>query len=233
MSSIRVLTSLQAVDSDIRSHRTVQEELQRQLDDIEQLEALKEQVAGVQSIIADLEKEQREADGEAEGTREQLQGVEAKLYSGSIRIPKELVALQQDAAMIKTRLEGQDERVLGLMTRLEEQRGMLEGLKTELAQVEAERSELERKLGAELSQLASELDQLNVQRLSLTTQVSSSDLALYESLLNAKQGRAVARIERATCQGCRINLPTTVQHRVRSAQILTQCPSCSRVLYMD
>ena len=46
----------------------------------------------------------------------------------------------------------------------------------------------------------------------------------------AKAGRAVARVERGTCQGCRITLPTHLVQRVRAGGMLVQCPSCERIL---
>lgn len=233
MSSIRVLTRLQTLDTELRTRRNIQEDIQRQLEDVAYLESLREQVATQRPTVASLENEQRSAEWEVEHIKQQVQTEETKLYGGSIRIPKELVSLQQEVGMLKARQQQHEDQLLGIMTQLEEQRGQLDQLTQELSQAEAERQALETQLGQQQQQLEAEIMEMSTQRGALAAQVPRVDMALYESLLAAKQGRAIARIERATCQGCRINLPMTVQQRVRSGQTLIQCPSCSRVLYMD
>ena len=67
-------------------------------------------------------------------------------------------------------------------------------------------------------------------RSSRTTGMDSSALGLYAALRQAKQGRAVAKVERGSCQGCRIGLPTHMVQKVRAQESLVQCPSCERIL---
>jgi len=62
--------------------------------------------------------------------------------------------------------------------------------------------------------------------------VGPTNLSLYETLRREKRGRAVSRIERATCLGCRIALPMGVVQHVRAGRELVFCPSCGRVLYV-
>ena len=232
MSSIRVLTRLQDIDSEIRSRRAAQDEIHRQLEDVAALETLREEVASLKQAVAVLEKQQRSDEGDVEGIRQEVQESEAKLYGGTVHNPKELVNLQQELDGIKARQKEHEDKLLVLLTQMEEQRSALDEATTELDAAESERSELEAELGAQQKQLDQELAAYTERRSGLTGQVPSRDLALYESLLLSKAGKAIAKIERAACQGCRINLPITVQLRVRADQIISQCPSCSRILYM-
>jgi predicted nucleic acid-binding Zn-ribbon protein len=71
---------------------------------------------------------------------------------------------------------------------------------------------------------------LDAERERWTTGMDKLSLQLYENLRLKRQGRAVARVERGTCQGCRIGLPTHLVQRVRTGAMLVQCPTCERIL---
>ncbi len=74
---------------------------------------------------------------------------------------------------------------------------------------------------------------LEVKRQNQTSLVSPEHLNLYDSLRSKRQGQAVVKVERGLCQGCRISLPTKVVQLARTAQKPVQCPSCSRILYVN
>ncbi|MBI2887470.1 MAG: hypothetical protein HYY02_09700 [Chloroflexi bacterium] len=233
MSSIRELKRLQAIDSEVAAHHQRLEEIQRQLEDTAALVELREQVTAARHRLTELERQQRSAEWEVESTRDFLKQVEAKLYGGRVNNPKELVSLQEEATMVKARAQHQEDAVLEVMTQLEGQQTERVTLERELEEAEGRRSELVDRLEAERQERGASMDRLTEQRRAIASVVPPPDLRLYALLLATKQGRAVARMERATCQGCRINLPMMVQQRVRSDQELVQCPSCGRVLYAD
>ena len=233
MSSIQELGGLQSTDSKIAVRQETLQDIQQQLEDTAALVELRDQVAEARQRLGEMEHQQRDAEFEVESTREFLKTVEGKLYGGKVTSPKELVSLQEEVNMLKARQQKQEEPVLELMDQREQQQALRETLQQELSQAEQQRSELEVRLQQQRQQLEEELDQLLRQRATIAAAVPLKDLQLYEGLLSSKQGKALAHVERATCQGCRINLPMLVQQRIRSNQELVQCPSCRRILYMD
>lgn len=233
MTSIRELTRLQTLDAETATARAQLEEVERQLADTAALEELREQAAVQKQAASDVERELRSAEWEAEQTKAHVSEEEGKLYGGKVRNPKELMDLQHEITALKQRQSQQEDVALEVMTRFETETAKLEELARELASLEAERRELENRLDSERDQLLAQIQGLTDQRGRIVGQVPQKDLGLYENLLNIKQGRAVARMERSLCQGCRTNLPMAVQQRVRSNQALVQCPSCGRILYMD
>lgn len=233
MTSIRELTRLQSVDGDTATARAQLEEVERQLADTAALEELREQAAIQKQAVNELEHELRAAEWEPEQTKAHVSQEEGKLYGGQVRNPKELMDLQHEINALKARQSQQEDAALEVMTRFEAATAKLEELARELASLETERKDLEDRLSSERDQLLAQIQALTGQRGRLVGQVPQKDLGLYENLLNIKQGRAVARMERSICQGCRTNLPMAVQQRVRSNQALVQCPSCGRILYMD
>jgi predicted nucleic acid-binding Zn-ribbon protein len=59
-------------------------------------------------------------------------------------------------------------------------------------------------------------------------------VAAYDRLRRRRRGVAVVRVERGTCLGCRLTVPTVVLQRARSGTNPNpvQCPSCERMLYV-
>jgi predicted nucleic acid-binding Zn-ribbon protein len=81
------------------------------------------------------------------------------------------------------------------------------------------------------SDLEKAIADLEAGQKTLHSRIPADTLALYEALRKRRQGRAIARIERNSCGGCRISLPVDTITNVRRGAGLVQCPSCERILY--
>ncbi len=233
MTSIRELIRLQGLDSETAARRAVLEDIERQLADTAELEVRREQAPAQAAQVREAEHAQRERDYEVETLSTQIAGEEAKLYGGSVRSPKELASLDQEVTSLKTRRKQLEDRAIEALGLVEARRSEQAALAGRLSEAEEERRSLEAKLGAQQAQAQAEAALLNTQREAVAAKVPAADLDNYNRLLVMKQGKAVARMERALCQGCRINLPMTIQQRVRANQVLVQCPSCRRILFSD
>ena len=230
--SIRELRRLQGLDTDLSSRHKTLEDIQRQMADTETLEQLRAGAVDARRDLTELENSQRSAEWEVESIREQVATIEKKLYSGEVKNPKELVSIQEEVTHLKKRQSEHEDTLLGVMNQLEEAQRQHEEAATALAAAEAERTALEERLSREKAQLEDEVRVLSGQREQVATEVSAQDMRLYASLLTAKQGRAVAGVERSMCQGCRLNIPLNIQQRLRANHGLVQCPSCNRILYL-
>ena len=221
MSSIRDLIQLQTIDTALSTQRTA-------LVPIRELAA---QQAVLREALAGLERDQRTADTEVTDARAHLGDVDAKLYSGAVRNPKELVSLQQDADMLRAQLGRLEDIAITALGRVEENRAALADVDAKLATAQQEHAALNTELSAQRDQLLAEIAELERRRGLVVAKVPASDLQIYTSVYGARQGRAVAKVERTLCQGCRVNLPAVVVQRVRNSPNLVQCPSCMRILY--
>lgn len=61
--------------------------------------------------------------------------------------------------------------------------------------------------------------------------VARALLERYEALFEAGRSPVVATIERASCSGCHIRLPTMIEAQARRAAAIHACPHCRRMLY--
>jgi uncharacterized protein len=125
-----------------------------------------------------------------------------------------------------------EETALNQLGRVEELRLALAERQQDRAARLVEREHLVQSLGAEHVDINTTLEQLRGRRQREEERVERADLVLYNRLRRARAGRAVAKVERGTCQGCRITLPTTVFQRARSGLKIVQCTSCERILYV-
>ena len=56
-------------------------------------------------------------------------------------------------------------------------------------------------------------------------------LERYRALVQAGRSPAVVTVERGTCSGCHVRLPTIVEYKVVHSLGLYACPHCRRMIY--
>jgi hypothetical protein len=69
-------------------------------------------------------------------------------------------------------------------------------------------------------------------RAKLAAQVPGNALPVYERLMRTKSGLAVAPMTEGRCGGCHMKLIASTAIKAQSAQDLTQCENCGRILYV-
>jgi hypothetical protein len=230
---------LELQDLDLQADRLAQEH-----ENMSEREALKncgadlEQNARLHASIGarrdELARSERSVAGEVSTAAAGAQEVESRLYSGSVIIPKELEALQEELRLARKKQAGLEESELEIMEQIETH-------DTELARLDKLRAETER-LGEELSEAirASE-EKIDGQLQDLASQRQSPLAALppafadrYAALREKPRllGRAAAPLSDGLCQGCRVRLPRIDLSRIliEPEDALITCPHCTRLL---
>lgn len=217
-----------AIDAAERRLAEIVAELENEGDQTEQEAVLLE----LDAALRDAQRQQREAATETEDERSAIAELEEKLYSGTVKIARELKLLQDDVEAHKKQLAVLEDRALAAMTHAEQAESGLEEFKQERERVEQAHQEERLALQAERQELEKQIERLRPLRERHFARIDPPDRVLYERLRRARGGRAVAKVERGTCLGCRISLPTTVFQRARSGLKVVQCTSCERILYV-
>lgn len=233
MSSAAELYRLQEIDAEIAAKELAISEIEAQLSDTEELEIARETLNERQEARAQLDKRQREVEWEVEDLAQKIEPLEKKLYGGAISNPKELAAFQEDVESLKTRKRGVEDELLEVMSAAEDaQQAETEAERT-LADLEARRKTDSARLLGEKETTTAGLATLEETRRQQTGLVDGETLRLYDALRYSRRGQAVAKVERGTCQGCRISLPMTLVQKARSGAVIVQCSSCERILYVS
>ena len=232
MSDIRRLYQLQLLDQEIAGRTTQRQSLEDRLEGWAELTAAEGQHDEARSVMALLEREQRDRQGEVDAATAKVNREEQRLYGGEIRNPRELTALQQEVFSLQAQRNEKDEELLALLIRVEEARARLREAETKLSELEARWAVMKQEMESELTVVLAALTQSASQREQVTHSVDADSLRLYETLRAGRNGVAVARVEQNRCQGCRVELPAAVLQRVRQDRQLTQCNHCHRLLYL-
>ena len=230
MTSAADLFGLQEVDLKYDSRRALVADIDSRLCETEELIEAKTDLAAAEATAAGLQADQRKIEVHLEDLDARLVPLEEKLYSGSIRNPKELSDMQKEVGLQKARRGVLDDEGLMNLDRIEAAGKALRRAVASHRRIEADWNADQDRLRSERAVAVQERDHHEQDRTLRVQDMDASSVGLYEKLRETRQGRAVARIERGSCQGCRITLPTHVVQRVRGQIKLEQCPSCERIL---
>lgn len=233
MTTIRQLYALQEVDLDIdrvdQALLEAEEELQIEVS-IDNLEAT---FRAEEDRLKEVESRQNENDMEAEVRRERSEKLESQLYDGSLISARDLESLQHEAANAKRLLEQNEAMSLELSIQIEASQTRCAQLSIELNEVKTGWDARRDELNKTVKGLRTERSGYAEQRKLLSGQLEQTALRRYEALRKSKGGRAVAKVERDLCQGCRMSLPTQLRQRVKNGRQTVTCSSCGRMLFVE
>ena len=231
MTTVKQLYALQEVDLDIdRVDRTLaeaEEELKTEIS-IENLEAT---LQAEEERLQEVEARHYDNQMEISVRRERSESLESRLYDGSMVNARDLESIQQEADNVRNLLERNEAMSLELSIQLEESQLRCAELHIELRDAKSRWESRRDELTRIVSELYAERSSYEKQRELLAGQVEQIALRRYETLRKSKGGRAVAKVERDLCQGCRMSLPTQVRQRVKSGRQTVTCTSCGRMLF--
>jgi predicted nucleic acid-binding Zn-ribbon protein len=227
------LYALQEVDTAIDAARVTLAAVEEQLGETEELVAARAAIEEYREALSALHESQRDIEWQVDDARSHLSAVESKLYGGTVRNPKELAGLNDDANMLKGQLRRREDELLNHMVKVEEQEAALRQAEAALSEVDGRWRGEQADLLSQKERLEVELAKLEGQRQAQAARIDGRVLELYDHLRDRRQGKAVAKVERGMCQGCRISLPMSVLQKTRSGFDVVQCVSCERILYVS
>jgi uncharacterized protein len=231
MRPIDQLLLLQRLDSEQDTIDRRLNEIRAELLDRSAVQEVEAQLAEVASTVAVVEADQRDLDLETELLRTKLKDEEQKLYSGKSGLnPKELSALTQEVEQTKRLIAERDDRLIEILARLEDARTQQAAIRSTLDQLNEQRTAREIELKNEARGHLRQQAQLKKQIEAARQDLDPVYLRQYDRLRSSKGGLAVAEIRQRICQGCRVALTTSEEHRLRGDALVT-CSSCGRIIY--
>jgi predicted nucleic acid-binding Zn-ribbon protein len=234
MTRISDLYELQETDLEIDSRRTALEEIEGRLGESEEAEAMAETIKEREVEVREIQKRLRGAEREVDDLTEKIKPLEKKLYAGTLHNPKELASLQEDIQSIQAHKRVLEDSELEVMSQLEEAERALAAARRDLASLVGAWEQEQRELRQRQAELAAEIEALEARRAQQRAGIDAAALSQYDVLRAKHQGRAVAKVERGTCGGCRISLPMSLLQKARGgSDVIIQCSSCERILYVS
>jgi predicted nucleic acid-binding Zn-ribbon protein len=219
--------------------------LHARLDALPERAALRECVDALAALLrtrgevderrSELGREERRVDALRADLEARAREVESTLYSGRVRIPKELEALQEELQGFQRRQREREDEELAVMEREEQLDQEIAGMEARRAALEAQGALLRAAIEAAEAEIGAELESIAAERARVVPRVPPELAVVYEKLRGVPrlEGRAAVAIESRNCGGCRMALPTALFGRIqREPAEIAQCPGCSRILVL-
>ncbi len=228
MTLARTLYDLQQIDLDIQREQDALDDIKRQLNESETLIQARAELQAEKLHLGETEKQQRDLEYEIEDLRSSIKQLSDKLYGGKEKNPKELVSLEKELEIFKTRLRQKEDDLLDLMAEIESFEDKIKINGEKLKKIEAEWQREQGELMQKQSAAKDKLSDLHHRRTAMAAEITKQTLELYEGI-RTRKGQAVVKIEQGRCQGCRLNLAVNELQRARAGDLI-QCSSCGRIL---
>jgi len=172
--------------------------------------------------------------GEVAEVAAKAKEVEDTLYSGKIKAPKELEAVQEELRLFRQRQSELEEKELELLEQIE----LLESERSEnrslRAQTESQAAQLEAAIRKAEGEIDAELAKLAEARALKAPSVPATILSEYERIRPKERllGRGAAPLLDGSCGGCHVELPILEYDRMKAQpeDALLRCVQCKRVL---
>jgi len=145
-----------------------------------------------------------------------------------------LAAYQHEIRTLKREISSSEEEGLALVDQAEAAEADLARLEAEIESAEAVFGEFSGNVERELAQARQRLERLQQERRQRhdSGNIEPDALALYERLLEAREGIALAELDGRICQMCFMEVTPNQYVRVVRGTEVVQCPSCDRILHL-
>jgi uncharacterized protein len=231
MTAVAELLLLQDKDLALDKALARLSEIETALGESDELIAARELAAEKAGVVSTLRSQQKDLELAADEIRNKAAEIEKKLYSGTVKNPKELQDYDAELRNLKELLKKRDDDVLSVLEQVEAADKERADADAEVSRIETDWLAGQDQLNAEKAEIEPEVARLKAEREAEAGHFDRRLLSLYDILRERRGGTAVARVERGMCQGCRITLPMSVLQRARqSGGAVIQCVSCERIL---
>ncbi|HET9477413.1 MAG TPA: hypothetical protein VFP63_07985 [Dehalococcoidia bacterium] len=233
MTVVTELFTLQEIDLALDRDRARMAEIEEAIQESEELIEARRVRAEKEDALAGFRARQKDIEWEVDEVRSKASEMEAKLYGGTVRNPKELSDLDTDVRSLKGQASKREDALLALMEEAEAAEAEFRAADAVYSEMEAAFRSNREELLREKSGIEPEVERLRAQRAEQVAGIDRATLGLYQLLRERRGGQAVAHVERGMCQGCRITLPMSVLQKARAGVGLVQCVSCERILLVN
>ena len=231
MSRAEDLHRLQALDLEGDAKRRRLAEVEIALKDSAALERAQRRHARATSVAQRRTALQTDLDLALQSLVDKIAREEERLYSGTVRNPKQLEELQEEVASLRRRQQKVEDDLLAAMIASEEADEASADARAQLAAAGASREAKQEELGSERIALALRLAEIGEERATALRSIGGGDLSTYESLRKRKGGLAVAVVRGDTCTACGVAVSANRRWHMREGN-LECCSNCERVLVL-
>lgn len=229
MSQIDLLYRLQQMDDEIRSGKARLTMVIRSQRESEALLAARQRAEASAGQLHVFRATQTDLNLELKSLNSKSQRSEQRLYSGTVKNPKELEDLQHELDALARRRSVLEDELLEAMIVVEDALEEDAAAQAALADSEESWAQDQADLKQEQADLVARINALTVQRKKHLELISAESLFAYEDAQRRAGTTAVVLLKNRRCQGCLVTVPENQVKWVDEGQLI-HCDSCSRIL---
>jgi len=205
--------------------------LEKQISDDSEVVTLQNALNKEKNTLHQLEQQLKETSFITASLRIKIDQCESSLYSGTIKIPKELQDLQNEIASHKKQFVISEENELDLMLRVENQQLVFDNLNHLLSSDLVRLQKITEELRKNLMEFRKELEKIQIEREPAEKSIQQNDLDIYNRIRKHKAGIAVIDVIENTCSSCGAEISHAEWQKARISQELVYCQGCGRIIY--
>jgi predicted nucleic acid-binding Zn-ribbon protein len=195
------------------------------------LTAARDQVAKAKQAIADNQTHRRTLDKDLIAAQQRLSKYKEQLMA--VKTNDEYHAMQHQISAAEAEVGRIEEQVLINMMDLDDRNTALKAAETALKADETTLARERAAIEADASAQKAVAEQMASARAEVVPQLSRAALEMFNRVLKARQGIAVAQAIGGHCSICHVRLRPQVYNTIITNDKIVQCDSCQRVLYFD
>ena len=233
MYSIKSIFDLQEIDSKLDKLNNNIQKINEELANNNNLNIAQNKINHSTSKLSEIEKFRRQSENKLSDINEKSTSIEKQLYDGSISNPKELEAIENSRVFLNQEKTVEENKLLKIMLyqdefnkKLKEDSITIDKIKTQMSFKKEKFSKIKSETEIQISKLIAKKDIVK-------TKIQKNHLSKYKLLRETKNGLAIVKVEKNTCQGCRIALTTTQVQKIIQLKDIIQCKMCNRILYVS
>jgi predicted nucleic acid-binding Zn-ribbon protein len=181
------------------------------------------------TALDDSQRRRRELERDLADVQSRLSRYRDQLMA--VKTNKEYQAMQHEIAAAEADVRSAEDRILDCMEAAETLTAELQQAEETLAAEQVAIDEEKAQLEAERTKLEKWRSEASTERATLVDQISPEALTVFEHIARARKGVAMARAHDGHCTECHVRLRPQSYNDVRRNENLIQCESCMRILY--
>ncbi|MBF88249.1 MAG: hypothetical protein CMG75_01060 [Candidatus Marinimicrobia bacterium] len=229
---INNLVQLQKIDTAIMEIQELQGDLPKNVKELTStINNVNETISSAEKRLLEIELEIRKIQTLEQDHKEKISTLEDKLYLAKTN--REYDAFMSEIDHLKSQLDNEEIRELELSEEQDKLNETLNNDRSEEKEMSQNLTTQKEELDKQIKETEEEYSELNNKRQNLIKDINDQDLSIYDRVRDAKEGLAVVPITNHACGGCHSRIPAQLESIIRSAEKITQCSTCRRILYWE
>jgi predicted nucleic acid-binding Zn-ribbon protein len=229
MSQIDLLYRLQQIEDEVRNDEKRLTVVIRLQSESTELITARRRVAAIGETLHGRRAKQKDLSLELDSLITKAQRSETRLYSGTIKNPKELEDLQHEIDSLTRRRSNLEDELLEAMIAVEETEEEEKDASETLNNIETKWSQTAESSKEEQALLVKRLGELAAQKRELIGLIRPESMGAYEATARRTGPTVVVALSNKRCRGCLVSVPDNLVKAADEGKMI-HCDNCGRIL---